>query len=80
MTKDLSCSNHIKITVNKANKLLGSVKRSVGTANVNVSSLLYKLDPVQWLEIIRPAKKQFDWFILIVESLLVIRYVKAAVL
>ena len=30
------------MTVNKANKVLGSIKRSVGTANVNVFSMLYK--------------------------------------
>ena len=36
VTKDLSWSNPIKITVNKANKVPGFVKRSVGTANVNV--------------------------------------------
>ena len=33
ITKDLSWSNHISITVNKVNKVLGFVKRSVGTAN-----------------------------------------------
>ena len=42
ITKDLSWSNHISITVNKANKVLGFVKRSVGTANVNVFSMFYK--------------------------------------
>ena len=42
ITKDLSWSNHISITVSKANKVLGFVKRSVGTANVNVFSMLYK--------------------------------------
>ena len=36
ITKDPSWSNPIKITVNKANKVPGFVKRSVGTANVNV--------------------------------------------
>ena len=30
------------MTVNKANKVPGSIKRSVGTANVNVFSMLYK--------------------------------------
>ena len=42
ITRDLSWSNHISITVNKANKVLGSIKRSVGTANANVFSMLYK--------------------------------------
>ena len=32
----------ISITVTKANKILGSIKRSVGTANANVFSMLYK--------------------------------------
>ena len=41
-TKDLSWGNHIGITVNKANKVLGSIKRSVGTADTNVFSMLYK--------------------------------------
>ena len=42
ITRDLSWGNHISITVNKANKVLGSIKRSVGTANTNVFSMLYK--------------------------------------
>ena len=42
ITKDLSWGNHVSMTVNKANKILGSIKRSVGTANVNVFSMLYK--------------------------------------
>ena len=42
ITKDLSWGNHIGITVNKANKVLGSIKRSVGTADTNVFSMLYK--------------------------------------
>ena len=31
-TEDLSRGNHISMTVNKANKALGSIKRTVGTA------------------------------------------------
>ena len=31
ISKDLSWDNHIRITVNKANNLLGLIKRSVGT-------------------------------------------------
>ena len=34
--------NDISYTVNKANKVLGSIKRSVGTANSNVFSMLYE--------------------------------------
>ena len=42
ITRDLSWGNHISITVDKANKVLGSIKRSVCTANTNVFSVLYK--------------------------------------
>jgi len=42
ITKHLSWGNHISMTVNKADKVLGSIKRSVGTANANVFSMLYK--------------------------------------
>ena len=42
LTKDLSWGNHIAVTVNKANKVLGLIRRSVGTANSNVFSILYK--------------------------------------
>ena len=42
ITRDLSWGNHISLTVNKANKVLGSIKRSVGTANTCVFSMLYK--------------------------------------
>ena len=42
LTRDLFRGNHISITVNKANKVLGSIKSSVGTANTNVFSMLYK--------------------------------------
>ena len=42
ITKDLSWGNRISITVTKANKILGSIKRSVGPANANVFSMLYK--------------------------------------
>ena len=41
ISKDLSWDNHISMTVNKANNLLGLIKRSVGTTNVNVFSTLY---------------------------------------
>ena len=47
VSKDLSWDNHISITVNKANNLLGLIKRSVGTTNVNVFSTLY-------LSLVRP--------------------------
>ena len=36
ITKDLSWGNQVSMTVNKANKVPGSIKRSVGTANINV--------------------------------------------
>ena len=47
ISKDLSLDNHISITVNKANNLLGLIKRSVGTTNVNIFSTLY-------LSLVRP--------------------------
>ena len=47
ISKDLSWDNHISITVNKANNLLGLIKRSVGTTNVNIFSTLY-------LSLVRP--------------------------
>ena len=42
ITRDLSWGYHISYTVNKASKVLGSIKRLVGTANSNVFSMLYK--------------------------------------
>ena len=47
ISKDLSWDNHISITVNKANHLLGLIKGSVGTTNVNVFATLY-------LSLVRP--------------------------
>ena len=47
ISKDLSWDNHISIIVNKANNLLGLIKRSVGTTNVNIFSTLY-------LSLVRP--------------------------
>ena len=41
ISKDLSWDNHISITVNKATNLLGLIKRSVGTTNVNAFFMLY---------------------------------------
>ena len=41
ISKDLSWDNHISITVNKANNLLGLIKCSVGTTNINILSTLY---------------------------------------
>ena len=46
ISKDLSWDNRISIT-NKANNLLGLIKRSVGTTNVNAFSTLY-------LSLVRP--------------------------
>ena len=43
ISKDLSWDNHISITVNKANNLLGLIKCSVGTTNINVLSTLHYL-------------------------------------
>ena len=41
ISKDLSWGNHISASVNKANKVPGFIKRSVGTSNTNVFSILY---------------------------------------
>jgi hypothetical protein len=41
VSRDLTWSKHVCITVNKANKILGTIKRSVGTANTKVFSMLY---------------------------------------
>ena len=42
ITKDLSWGIHISMTVNKANKTLGAIKRPVGIANTKIFSMLYK--------------------------------------
>ena len=41
VTRDLSWAIHINNTVSKANKMLGIIKRSVGTANKDIISMLY---------------------------------------
>ena len=47
ISKDLSRDNHISLDVHKDNNLLGLIKRSLGTTNVNVFSTLY-------LSLVRP--------------------------
>ena len=42
ITRDLSWGYHISYTMDKAKKVQGSIKRSVGTANSNIFSMLYK--------------------------------------
>lgn len=42
ISKDLTWSEHISIIVNKANQVLGLIRRTVGTANTTTFSLLYK--------------------------------------
>ena len=42
ISKDLTWSEHISTMVNKANQVLGLIRRSVGTANRTTFSLLYK--------------------------------------
>ena len=42
ITRDLSWGYHISYTVNKVSNVLGCIKHSVGTANSNVFSMLYK--------------------------------------
>ena len=42
ISSDLSWNNHVGITTNKANKVLGIIKRTVGMANQDIFSILYK--------------------------------------
>ena len=42
VSSDLSRSEHVNVTVNKANKLLGLVHRTVGSSNPGAFSTLYK--------------------------------------
>ena len=42
MSRDLSWSNHVDVIVNKANKVLGLFKRTVGSKNKDIFSMLYK--------------------------------------
>ena len=42
MSRDLSWSNHMDVIVNKANKVLGLLKRTVGSKNKEIFSTLYK--------------------------------------
>ena len=42
VSSDLSWSEHVNVTVNKANKLLGLVHRTVGSSNPGAFSTLYK--------------------------------------
>jgi hypothetical protein len=42
ISSDLSWSNHVNYVVNKANKVLGIIKRSVGNSNKHIFSTLYK--------------------------------------
>ena len=42
MSRDLYWSNHVDVTVNKANKVLGLLKRTVGSKNKEIFSMLYK--------------------------------------
>lgn len=44
VTCDLSWGNHVNKTVNKANGVLGIIKRSVGTENTDIFSILYQND------------------------------------
>ena len=42
MSRDLSWSNHVGVIVNKANKVLGLLKRTVSSKNKEIFSTLYK--------------------------------------
>ena len=41
-SRDLSWSNHVDVIVNKANKVLGLLNRTVGNKNKDIFSMLYK--------------------------------------
>ena len=42
MSRDLSWSNHVDVIVNKANKVLALLKRTVGSKSKEIFSVLYK--------------------------------------
>ena len=42
MPRDLSWSNHVDVIVNKASRVLGLLKRTVGSKNKEIFSMLYK--------------------------------------
>ena len=42
MSRDLSWSSHVDAIVNKANKVVGLIKRTVGSKNKEIFSMLYK--------------------------------------
>ena len=42
MSRDLSWSNHVDTLVNKANKVLGLLKRTIGSKNREIFSVLYR--------------------------------------
>ena len=50
VSSDLSWREHVNVTVNKANKLLGLVHRTVGSSNLGAFSTLYKslVRPVEY--------------------------------
>ena len=54
VSSDLSWSKHINVTVNKANKLLGLVHRTVGSSNPGAFSTLYKILVRPVLEYVAP--------------------------
>ena len=43
MSRDLSWSNHMDAIVNKANKVVGLIKRTVGSKNMEIFSMLYEV-------------------------------------
>ena len=42
ISQDLSWTSHVVDVVNKANKVLGLIKRTIGSADKNIFSTLYK--------------------------------------
>ena len=43
MANDLTWTKHVNETVHKANKVLGLLKRTVGSKNKDIFSILYKV-------------------------------------
>ena len=55
ISHDLSCTSHIVEVVNKANKVLGIIKRTIGSVNKEIFSTLYKALVRPILEYASPA-------------------------
>ena len=59
MSRDLSWSNHVDASVNKVNKVLGLLKRTVGSKNRDIFSVLYRSLVRRLLEYASPVWSPF---------------------